>query len=37
VDEERKKRKEAHGRNAEALYGNFMSRDFTHGVNEQDA
>ena len=34
VDEERKKRKEAQGRNAEALYGNFMSRDFTHGVNE---
>ena len=37
VDEARKKRKEAQGKNAEALYGNFMSRDFTHGVNEQDA
>ena len=37
VDEQRKKRKELQGRNAQALYGNFMSRDFTHGVSEQDA
>ena len=37
LDEEKKRRREEQGRNAQALYGNFVSRDFKHGVNEQDA
>lgn len=37
LDEEKKRRKEEQACNAQALYGNFVSRDFIQGVNDQDA